>query len=569
MRPDVSPPDRSDPLRRIDRAWDELGHTDVDPTVARRLVAVFLVAILLAPATQLVVEPTLLTRSVVTLWGGVTAPSSVSTRSAVEAIAARNRTLLESIQDVEDRIADDSLATRFIRPAVQLLLTASGAGTAQVLHGRGDWLFFGPDLMYVTGPGFLEPRQLRRRERQGDTVTAAPQPDPRPALFGLDAQLARREIALVVMPTPVKPSVEWKALSGTRQPRARLPNNVSHRAFVEELRDRGLLVFDVAEMLGTEEAPAPRYLQTDTHWRPETVERVAARLAAFLRVEGLMAEDEPVGYRTVRATATSQGDTARLLDLPAAWSQSYQETVTVRQILTDDGTPWQADPEAGVLLLGDSFTNVYSIDALGWGGAAGLAEQLSYELQRPVDRLAQNDNGAVASRELLATELRRGRDRLSGKRVVILQFAARELSLGDWRPVDLAPGITPLRDTFIQSDPGRRLAVRGTIADIGRMPRPGTVPYRDHIVGVHLVDVTVTTGESVDGDELLVYLWSMQDNEQTPVADYRIGDSVALTIESWDAVAATLDGINRDEVSDPAARLAPPWWASAAGGATP
>jgi alginate O-acetyltransferase complex protein AlgJ len=62
-----------------------------------------------------------------------------------------------------------------------------------------------------------------------------------------------------------------------------------------------------------------------------------------------------------------------------------------------------------------------------------LVEQLSYVLRRPIDRIVQNDDGAFATRAMLSQS---GSDRLGGKRVVIYQFAARELAFGDWR---LAP----------------------------------------------------------------------------------------------------------------------------------
>ena len=50
-----------------------------------------------------------------------------------------------------------------------------------------------------------------------------------------------------------------------------------------------------------------------------------------------------------------------------------------------------------------------------------------------MDTLAINDNGSYATRAALAAGIRRGRDRLSGKKVVIYAFASRELALGDWR----------------------------------------------------------------------------------------------------------------------------------------
>jgi hypothetical protein len=91
--------------------------------------------------------------------------------------------------------------------------------------------------------------------------------------------------------------------------------------------------------------------------------------------------------------------------------------------------------------LGDSFTNVFSLDPMGWGVSAGLAPQLARALGRRVDVLAQNDSGAFASRQLLVQALRAGEDRLAGKKVVIWEFASRELAVGDWKKIDWpAPG---------------------------------------------------------------------------------------------------------------------------------
>ena len=84
-------------------------------------------------------------------------------------------------------------------------------------------------------------------------------------------------------------------------------------------------------------------------------------------------------------------------------------------------------------MLGDSFANIYSLASMGWGDSAGLVEHLSYALGRPVDRILQNDDGAFATRDILRRD---GPARLAGKRVVIWQFAARELAFGDWRVIE-------------------------------------------------------------------------------------------------------------------------------------
>ena len=92
-----------------------------------------------------------------------------------------------------------------------------------------------------------------------------------------------------------------------------------------------------------------------------------------------------------------------------------------------------------MLVLGDSFSNIYSLESMGWGTSAGFVEQLSYALRRPIDRLVQNDQGAFATRAMLQRDPRR----LDGKRVVVYQFAARELAFGDWKVLDLPESALP------------------------------------------------------------------------------------------------------------------------------
>lgn len=132
------------------------------------------------------------------------------------------------------------------------------------------------------------------------------------------------------------------------------------------------------------------------------------------------------------------GDLVDMLKLPESQSLFKPQRVLVHPVLDVENNPWQPDPQADVLLLGDSFSNIYSLEGMGWGESAGLAPQLSLLLQRPLDQILHNDSGAFATRQALATELRSGEDRLRGKRVVIWEFASRELSVGDWKTIDWA-----------------------------------------------------------------------------------------------------------------------------------
>jgi hypothetical protein len=188
-------------------------------------------------------------------------------------------------------------------------------------------------------------------------------------------------------------------------------------------------VFDPSETLGTARGGDPDYLLTDTHWRPEAMEAVAERLAAFILAHVTLPEATGSGYRVERRDVTGIGDTTRMLDLPDGSQLFPPETVWLHRVLLEDGSAWRSTRGADVLLLGDSFSNIYALESMGWGTSAGLAEQLSHALGRPLDRIVQNDEGAFATRAML----QRDPARLDSTRVVVYQFAVRELASGDWR----------------------------------------------------------------------------------------------------------------------------------------
>ena len=540
---------------RIAGAQTEVGQTTISRGVALTLTVVFVAVSAAVPITQAWVGPEVLRLAP---DAAVTSPE-VNGPSLLARVMRGNRQALAAIQRFADGLDNASLLARQLRPAVQRLLTRSlGAGNERIYIGRDDWLYYAADVRHVTGRGFLDEGQLARRAASGNSLADAPAPDPRPALLAFNEALARRGITLVLLPTPVKPSIhpEHIGLETSAAP----VRNASFAQFAEELRGAGVLLFDPAPLLaGLVGTGDPAYLARDTHWRPEAVQAVARELARFLQRETSLPDREPVSYRTRAARVSNQGDSAMLLDLPANQRRYPNEEVELLQPLTPDGRPWRPEPSADVLLLGDSFTNIYSLAAMGWGAGAGLAEQLSVALDRPLDRLVQNDNGAFATREALARELARGRDRLAGKRVVVYQFATRELTLGDWRLVNLDMRRATVAPTVLTPEPGQVMTVEGRVRQVTPAPRPGTVPYRDHIIAVDLADID-TGGAMAVGSEALVYLSSMEDNVQTAAASLVVGQTIALTLRPWAEVAPDLDGITRAELAAGNVVFAEPWW---------
>ena len=421
---------------REEEAHQEVGRTAITPGVARTLVGGFLLLSCIIPGFEL----THVIRGDETAqapWARLRQiPSDVSARLADASGAWRrlvsgNRAVLEGLHDFEDALEDKAKLGQLLRPRTQAFLSGSlGAGNEQVYPGREDWLFFRRDVDAITSRGFLDPDLLERRGRSGDEWTPAPQPDPRLAILQFKEALGGQGITLIVLPVPVKPTIHPERLARGFASATIPPVNPDHERLVRELRAAGVQVVDPTALLyQTAQAGATQYLGTDTHWRPEAMEAVAQFVADAIRAARVEPVDDP-GYRAQAEDITTRGDVFTMLDLPPRQTLVPVETVTIRRITAADGSPWRSSRDADILVLGDSFSNIYSLDSMGWGTSAGFVEQLSFALRRPIDRIVQNDAGAYATREILQREWD---ERLKGKKVVVWQFATRELVFGDWR----------------------------------------------------------------------------------------------------------------------------------------
>jgi alginate O-acetyltransferase complex protein AlgJ len=468
----------------------------------------------------------------------------------------------QRIKAFEDGLQQDSFLCAAVLPGVQEFLTgAAGAGNEKAYCGLQGWLFYRPEVDYVAGPGFLDPRHLARIAGGGSREGGPRRADPRQAILDFHRQLAARGIRLILMPTPCKPMIhpEKFAAQYAGWDGAALQNS-SYAPFKAEMEREGLPVFDISEALleAKRDGDRPQFLETDTHWRPEAMELAARRLKDFIATHTPLPEVNSPGYRRQPAEASNLGDIAVMLRLPEGQSLYKKRTVQIQQVTNQRKEFWRPSRSADVLVLGDSFGNVYSLEPMGWGEAAGFVEQIAFALQRPVDAILRNDAGAFATRQILSQELARGSDRLAGKKLVIWEFAIRELTSGDWKLLDLKLG-KPQPSRFVCPERGAALTVAGVVRAASAAPRPRTVPYKDHIVEVHLTDLEAG-GTPIPGGQAVVYLWSMRDNVWTPAARYRPDQKVTLKVRPWSDVSDSLGAINRSELDDEALSMEDPCW---------
>jgi alginate O-acetyltransferase complex protein AlgJ len=340
----------------------------------------------------------------------------------------------ESLEAFGEALARDSALAGRARSAWQEVLTAGlGIGSEKVIVGRDGFLFLRKEVDMATGRGFLTPRRtVVRGIDQGGRPGPAVR-DPVDAIVDYGRQLAARGVRLIVAPIPLKPFIYPDRAWAGYPLEAGPAWNVDRSAFLERLAEAGVDAVDVTgDLWRARSGGRDLYLRQDTHWTPAGLRVAAGRLAE--RVRPLLGD---VGRRTYAgrpAAVEGMGDLVRMLELPSGGNPFRPETVEVVQALEGDRIARGGDG-APVLLLGDSFVNVYSRRELDWGEGAGLGEALMLDLGTEVQVIAVNGGGATACREALAGKPAA----LARKKVVVWVFSARDLADEDvtWERVPL------------------------------------------------------------------------------------------------------------------------------------
>jgi hypothetical protein len=424
-------------LNQTQRDHLELASTDVRPATARFLSLAFAAILFAIPVAQAAVEigreewPQALelfqpfTSGVRQLAAGDTKGFWSSWRAGLDP---------ERLHGYEDTVESESIFASYFQPRTQQILTGwFGAGNDKVVLGRDGWIFYLPGVDYVVGPSVAErstfERAAQRLVNQG--AAGAPQVDPRPAILDFARQCRDAGIHLVIVPVPDKAMMQPAQLYARAAPGEAIPvpNNAGYRLFIDALRAEGVDWFDPAP--SSVRADEIRYLEQDTHWTPQYMDTVARAVADHVGSTGVLPAREPLPLRLVEQQVSRVGDLVDMLSLTSQQALYRPQTVAIEQVIDErSGQPLARDATADVLLLGDSFTNIYSAPAMGWGTGAGFGQHLAYHLRRPVDVIAFNGGAATQSRAELARS--ENAERLGPKKVIVYQFAIRALLAETW-----------------------------------------------------------------------------------------------------------------------------------------
>lgn len=419
-----------------------------------------------------------------------------------------------------------------VQKPVNRMRARLGLDANDVVRRNGE-LYYHPDIAHVAGRNFLEGHGANRHVVLKQDGPRSRETSPLPAILQFHRDLRSRGIELVLLPTPSKAMFA--------APERAPMHNEGYAEFLTAMERHNIRVFDLAPLFADFQQSGNRlFLKSDSHWTAETMRMSSILLSAFLQREGLVPEVRQETFPAFTGRVTNSGDLARLLEVAGA--DEWTEAVEIHPLRQTKDTPWEPDRTSPVLLLGDSFTNIFSLAEMEWGHSAGLAESLSRVLGFSVDRLSQNADGAFASRRALQNDLAR----LRGKTVVVWQFAARELSFGDWRVLPLAESEPQPRDSVTREG---AVTLEGIIARLAPVPQATRTPYRQAVMEIHLTGVT-GTGASLPG-ELILLGMGVDNWEPTALTKWKVGQLIRVSAIPWETVQERYGRLRRLPLDDP------------------
>jgi hypothetical protein len=418
---------RNPTASREEEADQDLRHTQISPRIALVISIAFISLLFAIISTQIIVE---LNRPVADKTHRVPAIADIVDILPSREAFGRLRYIRgprsvvkyglgvfpesEKIKAFEKRLEEESVLSEVVLSPSQYFLTRFlKTGNHDAYVGQGGWLFYNNDVAQAILPWSLD-----------TTVTT---------ISDVVRQFREQGIEVIVMPMVSKASLYPDKLafcSGIQYPLS----NPQYDTFLSELRGQNILAFDTtaaAAKIRREQPDSPWFLETDTHWRPELAAKVAEELAFFIKKNIVLPPANPLYHVRPVQGKWPQGDLVRMLNLMG--TPLYpEESVVYHQVIDSQGQPWKSDTNADVLVFGDSFTEVFE------KYQAGLAENLSVALGRPVDRFGKPGPGMTRFKEKVSQELCQQPQRLRAKRLIIWEFTIRDILSDDWGEKDLS-----------------------------------------------------------------------------------------------------------------------------------
>jgi hypothetical protein len=523
------------PMGRAEQiAVEEISRTVVHPVQAWIAIVVFLIIIAVVGIVNLRLFSSIPPASSDEQTTGLGGTSEfIKSSKMLKSIFDWNRDACDWIKRTEDHVSKESPFSKLVQPWVQTALMMTGEGGGEVMVGQEGWLYYRPSYRFLTKAG-----------ESGHSASLK-------AILAFSEDLWGRGIKLVIVPTWPKLSIQPEHFGAGNLTASQPIHPAAYLGWRKELEEAGVIVFDSSAALFEAKTKHPDscYLKTDSHWNPVGMKVVAEGLGEFLVERHLTRKGDMVARET-KVKVSNSGDLLRMLRLPEGQAKRYVESTEISMVEHADGSRWLPDRSSPVLVLGDSFCNIFSLEGMGWGSDAGFTEHLGAALGRPVDVILRNGDGAHATRAMLARELNSGRDRLDGKGVVVWEFAASQITEGVWPIIPCQAREAPpevLDEEYLEVADDESQEITGTISKMGVVPNPNTTVYKDYVGYFMLDGLEMADGSPAPASRAVVYGLVMRERELTALASVRTGQRIRGKVRSWSSAEEEFGRHQRSE----------------------
>ena len=299
----------------------------------------------------------------------------------------------------------------------------SAPANVKALPGEDGFLFYRTALEYAVG-GDIEKQSKRKNPLQ--------------VIKEWKQYLAKQGVDFLFVPVPTKAEIFPDKLDPAtgKALRGKVVNPYARKLLLS-LADAGVETVDLWSLFMAERAKDKGdgdgeqiFQRQDTHWSSRGLELAAQAIAERVQRYPWYADlGKKQSYKTKEAKFTRYGDLHSRLAEPQK-KRFTPEALVGMQVLRPDGSMYEDDPESPIVVLGDSFTGVYELTDC---EHAGVSAHLARFTGHPTDLVMSYGGGPNVRHKLM----RRGKEGLAGKRLVVWIMTARDLYnyWEDWEPL--------------------------------------------------------------------------------------------------------------------------------------
>ena len=278
-------------------------------------------------------------------------------------------------------------------------------------------------------------------------------------------------------------------------------------------------VLDLTKSLFNLKKDKKVFLKQDTHWTPEAMEEAAKIIANHIKSMDINIDKVNLKPKQ-KEGRKAYGDLVEKINI---WDGAFnQESVIAKPIKGNT-----RDRNSEIILLGDSFTNIYSSNqGLGWGNNAGLPEHIASNVGTPIDVISINGGGATEVRKKLA-QRRGSSEDMKNKKVVIWAITCRDLFLSQEQCIDRNiswENVSFDKRPLEKKPTNNKITIRAKLIEKPKIPDPNQTTYKDLLYGADYEIIETISGQvPEEGKKIAVVNWAFKNRVLLPSANYEIG----------------------------------------------